>query len=239
MPLPPTQVLLQPRTVIRILGAIALLLLAANVGGLLVTHVAGHDHLGGLIPFFDFDAEQNLPTFFSACLFLVGAFLLFIVWRVRPQLMWLVLAGVLVFLAFDELFQVHERLIRPVRELFHLSGFLFFAWVVVYGAGVLALGGAFVSLWRRLPRHVRWWLGASAATYVVGAIGFEMLGARHYEAMQGAAGDRDLLYGVLYTVEESLEIAGLIMLIHGLLVLLQSEREGCAIVIPGAQTAGP
>jgi len=236
MPLPPSQVVVQPRRVIQVLTAITLVLLLANVCGLLVAYSTGHDTVFGVVTFFDFGAEQNLPSFFSGCLLLGGAVLFFLVSRARRQRVWLFLAGIFVFLSFDELFEVHERLIQPIRDRYHLGGFLYFAWVVVYGAAVLLLAAAFVGVWWRLPKRIRWWLGVSAATYLTGAIGFEMLGAKRFEAMQLATQVRfDLVYGALYTIEESLEMAGSIMLIYGLLLLLQSEHEGFAVVIPRKQ----
>jgi hypothetical protein len=236
MPLPLSHVVVQPRRVIQVLTAIALVLFLANVCGLLVAYFTGHDTVFGVVPFFDFGTEHNLPSFFSACLLLGGAVLFFLVSRARLQPIWLFLAGIFVFLSFDELFEVHEGLIQPIRERFHLAGFLYFAWVIVYGAAVLLLAAAFVGVWWRLPKRIRWWLGVSAATYLTGAIGFEMLGAKRFEAMQLAPQVRfDLVYGVLYTIEEALEMAGSIMLIYGLLLLLQSEHEGFAVVIPGNQ----
>jgi len=238
MTVPSAQLVLRPGKIVRVLSAITLVLLFANVCGLLVAYFSGHDTALGVVPFFDFGAEQNLPSFFSGCLLLGGAVLFFLVSRARRQRIWLFLAGLFVFLSFDELFEVHEGLIQPIREHFHLGGFLYFAWVVVYGAGVLLLAAAFVGVWWRLPKRIRWWLGVSAATYLTGAIGFEMLGAKRFEAMQLATQVRfDLVYGVLYTIEESLEMAGSIMLIYGLLLLLQSEHEGFAVVIPGSQSS--
>jgi hypothetical protein len=190
-----------------------------------------------LVRLFDFDTERNLPSFFSGCLFLINALLFLLVWLAapaasRPPMIWLFLAALFVFLAFDELFEVHERLIRPIRESLNLSGFLFFAWVVVYGVGVVVLTTTFALTWWRLHRRVKLWLGWSATTYLAGALGLEMIGAKYYEAMGKKF---DLVSGVLYTIEESLEIAGLIMLVHSLLLLLQSECGGCTIVIPDRQ----
>ena len=229
----PSQIVLRPRQVVRALSAIALFLLFASVFTQVGAYVTGHDYMLGMVGLFDLDGERNLPTFFSGCLFLGGAALFFLVWRVRSQMIWLLLAGVFVFLAFDELLQVHEILIRPIRERFHLSGFLYLAWVLVYGAGALALAVVFVRPWWRLPRRVRFWLGVSAATYLAGAIGFEMLGAPHWEALQRSGGGVDLVSITFSTIEESLEMAGSIMLIRSLLLLLQTERSGVAVVFPG------
>ena len=228
-----SQIVLRPRQVVRALSAFALFLVLASVGTQLAAYLTGHDHMLGVLPLFDLDGEQNIPSFFSGCLFLGGAALFLLVWRVRSQNIWLVLAGVFVFLAFDELLQVHETLIGPIRERYHLSGFLYLAWVVVYGAAALVLAVAFVRPWWRLPRRVRFWLGVSAATYLAGAIGFEMLGAPHWEVLLRSGAGVDLLSSIYSTIEESLEMAGLIMLIYSLLLLLQTERGGVAVVVPG------
>ena len=229
----PSQIVLRPRQVVRALSAIALFLVFASVFTQLAAYLTGHDYMLGMIQLLDIDGERNLPTFFSGCLFLGGAALFLLVWRVRSQMIWLLLAGVFVFLAFDELFQVHETLMRPIRERFHLSGFLYLAWVVVYGTAALALAVAFVRPWWQLPRRVRFWLAVSAATYLAGAIGFEMLGAPHWEALERSGAGVDLLSSIYFTIEESLEMAGLIILIHSLLLLLQTERGGVAVVVPG------
>jgi len=64
----------------------------------------------------------------------------------------------------------------------------------------------------------------SAATYLAGALGMEMIGGLYR---------RPLLLSVsLKTIEESLEMAGLIMLTYSLLLLLQIEYGGFAVEVP-------
>ena len=171
---------------------------------------------------------------FSGCLFLINAILLIPIWQVQrtnsdSQMIWAFLSGLFLFLAYDELFSVHEALIKPIRETLGTSGPFYFAWVIVYGAGVTLLSLLFFPVWWRLNKTVKLWFALAAVTYLSGAVGFEMIGGLHRETI-GKQGD--LIYGILYTLEESLEMAGLIMLIYCLLLLLQKNFNGVAIVIP-------
>ncbi|OQY50149.1 MAG: hypothetical protein B6230_06850, partial [Desulfobacteraceae bacterium 4572_89] len=62
---------------------------------------------------------------------------------------------------------------------------------------------------------------SSGVVFLLGAVGFEMLGAREaqlhsYESIR---------YAVFYTVEEFLEMTGIVIFIYGLLTLLQARIE--------------
>ena len=225
---PPTATL-QPGKVVRILVVVAVLLLVANLVSLWMIYVLGYTDVYRLAELFDFDTEQNVPTYYSGCLFLLNVLLLLSVRQAaktlsKPNVIWLMLAALFLFLGFDELFAVHERLGRPVREAWNLSGIFFFAWVLPYGAAVLLLAMLFLPVWWRLNQPSRFWLGMSAATYLAGALGMEMIGGLYRQP--------DLLFVSLATIEESLELAGLIMLTYSLLLLLQIEYGGFAVEIP-------
>ena len=220
---------LHPGKVVRILVVVAVLLLVANLVDLWMIYVLGYTDVYGLAQLFDFDTEQNVPTYFSGCLFLLNVLLLLSVRQAakilsKPNVIWLMLAALFLFLGFDELFAVHERLGRPLREAWNLSGIFFFAWVLPYGAAVLLLAMLFLPVWWRLNQRSRFWLGMSAATYLAGALGMEMIGSLYRQP--------DLLFVSLATIEESLELAGLIMLTYSLLLLLQIEYGGFAVEIP-------
>jgi hypothetical protein len=222
---------LEPARLVRALAVIAVLLTLAHVVLVLVRAFTGHDHVYGLFPLFDLDRELNIPSFFSGCLFLLNAPLFVLVAKTAPRsasrTIWLVLAGLFVLMAYDELFGVHERLTEPLREAFHTSGLLFYAWVLVYVPAVVLLVCVFVPVWWRLDRPVRSWLALAAGTYLLGAVGVEMVAGAYDEAV----GDRGLTYGLLVAIEESLEMAGLVMLTHALLSLLKREAGGPLIVI--------
>ena len=234
-------VTLHPRNVASFLGAIALFLLVAHLIGLLMKHIIGHDYVYGLVPFFDLDTERNAPNFFSTCLFLINAALFLSVWKAKrvtsePQRIWLFLSGLFCFLAIDEFFWLHERLVQPVRFALDTSGFFYFAWIIPYGIAVVLLSIFVIPVLWRMDRRIRFLFGLSAATYIAGAVGFEMIGGKYFEMMNGGG---DIVYGLIITFEESLEMVGLIMLVYTLLSLVQSKYGGFLILIPGAHDASP
>lgn len=232
-------VMLQPRNVAYFLGMTALFLLVAHLIGLLMKHILGHDSVYGLVPFFYLDAEKNAPALFSTCLFLINALLFLSLWlaqrvRSKPQAVWLFLSGLFCFLAIDEFFSVHEQLIRPVRLALGTSGFFYFAWIIPYGIAVILLAPFMISTVWHIEERIRIWFILSATTFLAGSVGCEMMGGKYFEM---TSRKKDIVYGIIVACEESLEMAGLILLAYALLSLVQSKYGGFLILIPGAHEA--
>jgi hypothetical protein len=118
-------------------------------------------------------------------------------------------------MAFDEAFQLHERLIRPISVMLGEKnlGIFYFAWVIPAMIIVLMLGLFFLKFLLHLPMIVRFRFLIAATLYLVGAIGIELIGGRYAELH----GEENLTYSMITTIEESLEIAGLIFFIWALL----------------------
>jgi hypothetical protein len=224
----PLTVTVDPKKVAYVLGAIAALLVLAHFGSLVIRHALGHDYAYGLVPLFTLDEEQNAPTLFNSCLFLIASLLFLVVWqaaRVRrePRTVWLLLSALFVFLALDETASLHERLIAPVRSALDLSGYLYFAWVIPYAVALVLLSFFVIPVFWRLGKRFRFWFGLSAATYLAGAVGVEMITAKRYEILEQ---QKDLPFRLMTAVEESLEMLGLILLIYTLILLLESQYGG-------------
>lgn len=206
------RVVIRTRTLWRALLACALLLWLGNLAAGLLMY-GGHMAYGHFLHLLlSFNLERNLPTFFSGCLFLLNALLFYgkgaaaRAWS-RERVVWLLLAVLCLFLAADELFMIHEKLVRPVRQALDLGGLLYFSWVVVYGAAVLVLAALLLPFWWSMPARQRIIYLAGAVVYLFGALGVEMLGGRHLEMHGG----RNFAYFLLFTAEESMEIAGLLL----------------------------
>jgi hypothetical protein len=215
------QISLNPSAIARILGAAAFLLVLASIGGQFSIFVLGHDYLEGLVRVFYIDAERNIPTYFSVLLMFFAALLLAVITVLNgkqgiPHVSkWAILSFGLLSMAFDEAFQVHERLISPVRTLLGGSslGVFYFAWVIPGIALVLVLGPFFLRFLLHLPATARLRFLMAATLYIGGAIGAELIGGRYAELH----GTQNWTYSMIATVEESLEMAGLIVFIWALL----------------------
>ena len=210
-----------PFSITRILGIIAFLLVLANIGGLFSKFVLGHGSLKGLVPLFILDKEKNIPTFFSVLLMLSATLLLVIITLVNiknrlPHVSkWGLLSFGFLYMAFDEAFQFHERLTLPAKTLLNEKnlGIFYSAWVIPGIALVVFLGLFFLRFLLYLPAKTRFRFLMAATFYIGGAIGMECVGGKYFEIH----GTFDLTYGIITTVEESLEITGLIFFIWALL----------------------
>lgn len=206
------QIVLNRRSIGKLLGVAITLLLIANLLGQIARFGFGHDHVYGLVPLFNVDKEQNIPTFFTVLIILANALLLATIGIIQKQTgridshYWFFLAAGFLFFAYDESFQVHEKLTGPMRSVLGDSelGMLYFGWVVPGIIGVIILALLFVNFLRRLPQTTRYWMLISATIYLSGCIGMELLDGRYVEAH-----GPNFTYHLLITVEEGLEMAGL------------------------------
>jgi hypothetical protein len=216
------RIVLKPSAIVRVLGAMAILLIVASTAGQFMKYYGGHPSVYGLVRLFYVEEERNIPTFFSGFLLMFAALLLAVVTILgRKQsdpdvLKWMILTFGFIFMAFDELMSYHERLIMPVRRLLPdaTGGIFFFSWVIPAIVVVIVLGMIFLRFLLRLPARTRRAFLIAATLYIGGAIGGELMEGR-YRALNGDV--EDFNFSMLATVEESLEMAGVIVLIHALL----------------------
>jgi hypothetical protein len=203
------------------LGAVAYLLVLLSIGGQFVKFMLGTAFLPGLVSLFYVDMEHNIPTYFSVLLLLCAALLLAAIARLNgkqrnPHVSnWVILSLGFLLMAFDEAFQFHERLNLPVGTLLGSGslGIFYFAWVIRGIALVFVLGIYFSRFWLQLPATTRFSFWMAATFYIGGAIGVELIGSRHAELHGYVNG----MYSMIVTLEEGLEMAGLIVFIWALL----------------------
>ena len=234
---------MRPSLIACTMGAVAFLLVVISVAGQFVQYVGGHDYVYGLLSpaeqFFHVDREQNVPTLFSVLLLLCSASLLGLIALLKRQqqdpdlFKWVTLTCGFICLAIDEAWSFHERLIEPVRGLLGHDGLgiFYFAWVLPAMAGVLILALLFLKFLLRLPSSTRWSFLGSGAIYLGGAIGVEMIGGRHAESH----GFENLTYQLLTHLEESMEMAGIIVFIYALLRYLADQYPTVQFLIDDSQ----
>jgi hypothetical protein len=218
-------------------------LLGASVG-LVIAHVVAKAWLplyfhgqGGtvrLIRFLDLDQEGNLPSWYSAMLWTLAALLAFCASAQRQKTArarnrWTALGALYLFLSMDELSAFHEMLGIALRRVQAFVSWFHYAWLA-YGLAFTAVVAAyFAPFVLRLPRYVLGCILTAAAIYLFGAVFLEWYA--------GMVRDGVLRYPLGLSEfheiigEEFLEMVGVIVLIHGLLMYLRGNDPSRAFTI--------
>lgn len=231
-----------PRRVCYALLGITGTLLIINLLIIFFRFIVGNEHLRGFIYDFYFDHEANFPSAYSAAAILLSAVLLWKISRLEREKTggrvryWQLLSLVFVFLAADEFMALHEYLIVPVKSQLENtrldSGYLYFGWLVPYIVITLILAMVMLRLLVKLPAWTRNGMLLAAVVFLLGAAGMEMVGG-NYWAGQGWAVDGsdevDLTYALIITLEELLEMLGIIIFIYVLLRYYLHERSDITV----------
>lgn len=218
-----------PVCITRWLAGITTGLLLASLIGQSIKHLTGHDRVYGLITLFDVNVEANVPTYFSAAILLFAAGLLALIAIVKAatedpyRRHWAVLAAAFVLMSLDEAIRIHERLGNPTRALLgpRAGEVVYFAWIIPGAAIMLAFALSFLRFALHLPARTRWRTFMAATLFTGGALGGEVLGGQ-YARLYGEEGFGYLL---IVTIEEGLEMAGVVLWIDTLLRYL-AEHYG-------------
>lgn len=168
---------------------------------------------------FSLDIEKNVPSLFSGLLLLICAFLLLFISIMLKRASsrayyrhWLLLGIIFVYLSADEVFSFHEKTIAPMRELGFDSGFLFYSWIVIAIPIVSLVGLFYLRFLFHLPNSTRNAFLTAAVLYIGGAIFIESIGAYHADTF----GVDSFTHSFIFTLEESLEIFGILIFMNAL-----------------------
>ena len=212
---------------------VAAVLTVINSVLLFLSFYLGDDELFGLLDFFDLDIEGNVPSLYSAVAVLFCSALLALITHVNwhqpggRRFYWLGLTILFLFLAIDEEAVIHEAIGDYFEQYLSATGFFYFMWVVPYGIATVVLGLVFLKFVLGLPKNTRLRFIVAGVIFLTGVLGIEMLGAREADLH-----DTDtVLYCVLYTLEEMLEMLGIILFIYALLSHLAQETGHLSVVL--------
>jgi hypothetical protein len=209
-------------------GAVAILA-AGGATGEVMRFAFNRDHVFGLVRLFDLDAEANLPTWFSSASMLAAACLAWMIASARrgaggrDRRYWLGIAAMFVYLSADEGARIHEML-SFVKRADMLPALLYYSWVLFGIVAVLLVGAIYLRFVLRLAPAIRLLFVLSAALFVGGSLGLEMVEAQ-YAAQYGT---RTVTYAFLAVVEEVMEMCGLSLFVYAL--ARQLAREGSVVV---------
>ncbi len=115
-----------------------------------------------------------------------------------------------------------EREHGPIGGRSDARGALYFLWVVPYGVATVVIGLAYLKFVWALPKRTRLHFIMAGVIFLTGALGVEMLGAREADLY----GYDTVIYCFLYSVEEMLEMLGVVLFIYALLSYLAQLQGG-------------
>ena len=204
--------------VVKLLVVFAVMLIVIHSSILGIYYYIDDPDKFDFVQMFDLDMEANIPTLFSSLLFTIASFLFFLNGKKEyvKRKYWWGLSIIFLFLSFDESAKIHENIGDLTEKFVDASGFLYYPWVISYTLLVLILGVVYFRFFWHMERKIFWRFVLAAVIFLSGAVGFELLGAREASLY----GTDTPLYSLLYTIEESLEMFGVIYLISLLLTLL-------------------
>ena len=207
-----------PRGVARGLAAVMAAIASLSLAGQFFKHALGHDYLFGFVPLFDLNGERNVPAWFSSSMLLLCALLLAAVARSegkgggRDVTRWRVLSAIFLLMSVDEAVQIHEQTIGPLRSVFGTGGIFHYAWSIAGLVFVLVFAAAYLPFVARLDAPTRRLFVAAGGLYVGGALGVEFVQGWH-DGLYGVDGTTALIT----TVEEVLEMSGIVVFVYALL----------------------
>jgi hypothetical protein len=223
---------LTPTTVVRRLGSIIALLIVANIA-VAVAHVyVEQPSVLKFVNEFNLDREGNFPTYFSGLMLLFAALLLAAIAQSakrRGQRFirhWQALAVTFLLLSVDEVTSLHEMIGEPAARVAGVTGAARpYFWMAPAMLLVLGLALSYVYFLLHVPSRYRRLFLLSGAMYVGGAIGFEIVSA-WYQIKYGEPG---FLHAMIFTVEEALEMCGVLLFIYALLHYLRQHVPGIRV----------
>ncbi|MDJ0898488.1 MAG: hypothetical protein QNJ55_06730 [Xenococcus sp. MO_188.B8] len=171
---------------------------------------------------FNLNDEFNAPAFFSSFILFYSAVLLgkitFLKRRDRYYYEWAGLSFTFFYLAVDEAFSIHEgmKYARKILVLDKDNALYNDAWVFIGIAFLTVFLLVYLRFLKSLNKRVQSLFLLSAGIYILGALGLEIIGG-YWEFFQG----KDFIHAFLVTIEELLEMFGIILFINTLLGIIE------------------
>jgi hypothetical protein len=236
------------KTITRVLVVTVLFLTLAGLGVRFIRYVWGDEGLLQLLRLFDVGEEGSIPTWYSSFTLLLSSILLAVIAALkrmrgdRYTLHWIGLSLIFLFLSIDEVVQIHEAGSREevqsfVKNLTGLTfgGFTYFFWVVPGAAFVLIFLLVYLRFLVDLPKETRRLFLVAGILFVGGALGLEMLSARvvsiyGIEDWESVGGLPKIVVGIQTSIEELLEMLGIIVFIHALVAYIGAYVESGIII---------
>lgn len=216
---------ISPKILSWVLGGIAILMATVSLVCQYLRYFKRID-LSYIEKLLDVDTELSLPTIYSVLLLFSAALLLILITRLNKEehgafcCTWQILTLGFLYMTLDEGASLHEKLMTPIQNLLgdNMPGYFYFAWVIPALAGVVILAIFFLKFLWSLPKKTGIGFTLAGIVYVGGAIGMELVSGAYARQF----GLDNFTFNLLATVEETLEMNGVVLFIRTLLGYLQT-----------------
>ena len=200
-----------------------------HIAILVVYYVINDENIFDFVPWFDMDYEANLPTMFTALLFFLNSLLLLAIGllsRIEPHrksFPWFALSLIFLFLCLDESTKIHEYAGDLMEYFIDAEGYFYFPWFIPYMTALVLLAVIFLPFFLSLTKNTKKLYIVSLLAFLSGAVFLDILGAEEAHSV----GTFSIKYSVLYTMEEILEMLGLIIFLYANLGIM---ADGKAVI---------
>ena len=167
---------------------------------------------------FALNKEQNFPTLYSSLALLLCSGLLFLIAQAKAKVRnrytryWYALSLIFAGLSLDEIMGFHELASAPLHRM-GVNGFLYNAWLVPASFFLVLFFIAFAKFFFHFPKTTRRLFLLATALFLGGACFIELLDG-YYAFLHGK---NNFGYAMFSTLEETLEMLGIVVFIHALL----------------------
>lgn len=172
---------------------------------------------------FNLNLESNIPTFFSVFLTLIASVLAFIIAKIKKEksIGWFFVSFLFLFLAVDDLAQIHER-VNNIIASYELNGFFSgYGWVSIYIIFLLLIIIFGIKFILSLPEKIKI-LFFIAIVIIIGALLFEIVGGMCVDDQ--SLGYNSIIYKISTTLEEFLEMVAMIVFVKIFLDYIQDLK---------------
>lgn len=226
---------LNPRKIALCLGIVSVYLAGQSlINEYLLENMVGSevsDFARSFLDLFSVNAEETIPTWYATLLLFVAAILLAFIAAIKKREKdpyfrhWLGLAVIFLYLSMDEGAVIHEIFSDPLQVRLHTTGYLTFAWVIVFVPLVILMALVYLRFLFHLPLRTRNLFMVSGLLYVGGAVVVEAISANLWYIDNGVS----FPYLMIATVEELLEMLGVVVFIFTLLSYVTTAQVTAVI----------
>ncbi len=177
-----------------------------------------------LLDIFNLNEEQNIPTWYSSTILLFCGVFLYIISSFKKDCQdkyyrhWLWLSIIFFYLSLDEAVSIHEEL--KIRFFLEKDHILYDdSWIITFSILVPIFIFSYRKFILNLPSKTKKQFIIAGFIYLLGTMGMEIVGSFSQEFY----GKASIVHGTVTTIEEFLEMIGIVIFINTLMSYVSSQ----------------